>query len=417
MRKKQGILVIMDGLGDRPNSLLEGKTPLEYAKTPHMDTLITQGMCGNVYPISPGVRVGTDVGHLHIFGFDSHKVYRGRGPLEAVSGGLELCDGDIAFRGNFATVDEKMGIIDRRAGRIREGTKELAASLNGMILKDGTKVLVQELTEHRVAVVFHGQGLSDAINCTDPCTTEAGSKVVIPTTKQPSLQAEQTATNLIEFTRKSYEILTNHPINKERVSLGKLPANIILTRGAGQKTYMPSIQETFQLKAACIAGDVTIGGIAKLVGIDYYKEYEFTGGFNTDLKGKAKLAVRLLKEKGYDWVIIHIKGTDLAGHDNLPYKKVEIIEQVDDLFGYLMKHLDLKNYYISLTADHATPCEVGDHTGDGVPTFIAGADVRKDEVAKVGECYFMKGALNNLTANDIFMIQMDLMGFTEKVGS
>ena len=417
MRKKQGVLVIMDGLGDRPHSILEGKTPLEYAKTPNIDQLVVQGMCGNVYPISPGIRVGTDVGHLHIFGFDSHKVYRGRGPLEAVSGGIELSDGDVAFRGNFATVDDTMHVVDRRAGRIKERTKELAEALNGMILIDGTKVLVKELTEHRVAVVFRGEGLSDAITCTDPGTTAEGSRMANPSAKEPTREAGKTANNMMEFSRRAYAILKEHPVNKERESLGKLPANIILTRGAGQKTHMPSVQDHFKLKAACIAGDMTIGGIARLVGIDYHKEPKFTGGFDTDIEGKAELAVQLLKEKGYDWVVVHVKGTDLAGHDNLPLKKIEIIEQVDKMFGYFLKYLDLQHCYMALTADHSTPCEVGDHTGDSVPTFITGADVRKDEVRETGECYFMKGNLNNLTATDIFMLQMDLMGFTEKVGS
>ena len=99
MRKKQGLLIIMDGLGDRPDPVLGGMTPLESASTPNMERLLLMGMCGNVYPIAPGIPVGTDVGHLQIFGYDSSRVYRGRGPLEASSGGLELMDGDVAFRG------------------------------------------------------------------------------------------------------------------------------------------------------------------------------------------------------------------------------------------------------------------------------------------------------------------------------
>ena len=116
-------------------------------------------------------------------------------------------------------------------------------------------------------------------------------------------------------------------------------------------------------------------------------------------------------------MVVHVKGTDLAGHDNLPDKKVEIIEAVDRMVGQLLAGLDLNECYFALTADHSTPCEAGDHTGDGVPTLIAGGDVRRDAVTTAGESAFMQGALNNLTANDIFMLQMDLMGFTKKVGS
>ena len=124
MRKKRGLLFILDGLGDRPNKVLEGMTPLEKAHTPNMEKLVRNGSCGNVYPIAPGLPVGTDVGHLHIFGQDSRKIYSGRGPLEAISAGIELVDGDIAFRGNFGTVSEDYTVIDRRAGRIRENTAE-----------------------------------------------------------------------------------------------------------------------------------------------------------------------------------------------------------------------------------------------------------------------------------------------------
>ena len=133
--------------------------------------------------------------------------------------------------------------------------------------------------------------------------------------------------------------------------------------------------------------------------------------------GKARLATELLKEKKYDWVVLHIKGTDLAGHDNRPDKKKEIVEQTDQMLGYLLNELDLEQCYISFTADHSTPCKVGDHSGDGVPTFIAGGDVRRDKVDMAGERYFMEGALEGLTANDIFRLQMNYMGFMEKVGS
>lgn len=417
MRKKQGLLVIMDGLGDRPNPSLGGMTPLESASTPNMERLLKMGMCGNVYPIAPGIPVGTDVGHLQIFGYDSSRVYRGRGPLEASSGGLELMDGDVAFRGNFATVTEDKVVVDRRAGRISQGTELLAEAVNGMVLSDGTRVLAKELTEHRIAVVLRGEGLSDAISCTDPGTTEEGKGVSRPKALDGTAKAQRTADALWEFTEKAYGILRELPLNRERVEKGLKPANIILTRGAGQKTEMVSLKEKYNIRAACVAGDKTVGGIARLAGMDYYIRDSFTGSFDTDLMGKAGLAAGLLKEKGYDWVVLHIKGTDLAGHDNRPDKKKDIVERTDQMLGYLLDELDLEQCYISFTADHSTPCQVGDHSGDGVPTFIAGSDVRRDKVELAGERYFMEGALEGLTANDIFRLQMNYMGFMEKVGS
>ncbi|WP_027631931.1 2,3-bisphosphoglycerate-independent phosphoglycerate mutase [Clostridium hydrogeniformans] len=417
MRKKQGLLIILDGLGDRPNKELNGMTPLESAKTPNLNFIASQGMCGNVYPISPGVRVGTDVGHLHIFGYDSNKVYPGRGPLEASSAGMELMPGDVAFRGNFGTIDDNYTVIDRRAGRIREGTKELAAAINGLVLSDGTKVLAKELTEHRVAIVLRNKDLSSKISCTDPGTAEEGKKLEMPRALDKSEAAERTARNLWEFTIRSYEILKEHPINKQRQAEGLYMANSVITRGAGQEKYIPSIKDTYKIKAACVAGDLTVGGIAELVGMDYFTHESFTGSFDTNLIGKANIAIKLLNEDKYDWVVMHVKATDLAGHDNLPLAKKEMIEKVDKIIGHILGEIDLNNCYISFTADHSTPCEARDHTGDGVPTIIAGGDVRKDGVTSAGESQFMKGSLNNLTANDIFMLQMDLLGFTEKVGA
>lgn len=417
MRKRQGLLIILDGLGDRPNPELNGMTPLESAETPNLDYLASRGMCGNVYPIAPGIRVGTDVGHLHIFGYDSNKVYSGRGPLEAYSAGIKLMPGDVAFRGNFATIDEEYTVIDRRAGRIRKGTKELAEAINGLTLSDGTKVFVKELTEHRVAVVLRGNGLSDKISCTDPGTAEEGAKLIIPSALDNTISAEKTAKNLWEFTNCAYEILKEHPINKQRQAEGLNIANVVITRGAGQENYIPSIKELYNIKAACVAGDITVGGIAKLVGMDYFSNDSFTGSFDTNLMGKVDLAVKLLNESKYHWVVMHVKATDLAGHDNLPMAKKDMIEKVDKAIGVILQNIDLNKCYISFTADHSTPCEARDHTGDGVPTIIAGGDVRRDSVKSAGESQFTTGSLNNLTANDIFMLQMDLLGFTDKVGS
>lgn len=417
MRKKQGILIISDGLGDRPIKALGGLTPLEYANTPNLDRLAKEGCTGNVYPIAPGIPVGTDVGHMEIFGCDSDMYYPGRGPLEALSGGMELMEGDVAFRGNFGTIDEEGIVIDRRAGRIQDGTKELARALSGMQLKDGTIVLVKELTQHRVAVVLRGKGLSAALVPTDVGTANEGAKLVVSHPEDPACkEAARTAENLWEFTRKAIGILKRHPVNQDRIRKGLLPANVIITRGPGQLRAIPSTAQKAGIRGLCIAGDVTVGGIARLVGFDYYFQESFTGGFTTDIMGKARKAAESLKE-GYDWVIVHVKGTDLAGHDNQPLEKVRIIEEIDCMIGYLMDQIDKDNCYIAFTADHSTPCEARDHTGDGVPTMIWGWDVRRDKVEKAGETYFMEGALQNLRARDIFALQMDLMGFSKKRGA
>lgn len=416
MNRKQGILIIADGLGDRPNLALKGLTPLEAAKTPNLEGLLSSAICGNVHPVKAGIPVGTDVGHIQIFGYDYRKVYTGRGAIEAFSGGIKLKTGDVAFRGNFGTIDENCIVTDRRAGRINEDTNKLAKALNGMILEDGTEVLVNELTEHRVAIVFRGRGLSDKVEGTDPGTAMEGSRLKVSVAKDNREESKKTAKNVNEFMSKANKILGAHEVNKKRKEAGKIEANTVLLRGAGIKTEMKSIFDRYSIKAAVIAGDLTINGIGKMCGMDTFSKEIFTGSYDSDILGKGALAAECI-DKGYDWVVVHVKATDLAGHDNLPFKKVEIIEKIDKMIGYISTKVDMSKTYISITGDHSTPCEVRDHSGDPVPTLISGPDLRKDGIEKIGESYFAKGALQNLNANDIFRIQMDLLGFVKKVGA
>jgi len=416
MRMKQGLLLVCDGLGDRPIERLRGRTPLEHAATPNLDRLASLGMCGNVHPYKPGVRVGTDVGHLLILGYDTKTYYYGRGPIEAASGGIDLEAGDVAFRGNFATIDEEFRIIDRRAGRITNGTDELASAIDGMELPGGVRVLARELTSHRVAVVFRGPGLSAGVSDTDPGATHEGEPIAAALPLDTSPEARKTAALATEFTRLSASVLAVHEVNRKRCEEGELPANAVLLRGAGMMGPLPRVTDMYSMKTACIAGDKTILGLTRLAGFDVFSDDRFTGEFDTDVMGKARKAVELL-EGGYDWVLVHLKATDLAGHDNEPEKKSRFIEEADEAVGLFLDRIDLSRCYVGMTADHSTPCEVGDHSGDPVPTILAGSDIRKDGIDKAGEGFFRSGSLNNLTARDVFMIQMDLMGRTEKYGS
>jgi 2,3-bisphosphoglycerate-independent phosphoglycerate mutase len=336
---------------------------------------------------------------------------------------IEMEERDVAFRGNFASIDENMTIIDRRAGRINQQTDELIKSITDIKLKKNVMVLVKELTAHRLALVLKGENLSSKIADTDLGTANEGGKIVKPfpvITKEEDSEEYQKAlftSQLIwEFTLKSHSILSKHGVNALRKSKGLPPANIIILRGAGKKFYIDKITDQFGLKGAVIAGDKTITGIGKMVGLDPYTKPDFTGGYDSNYDGKARLAIELL-HKNYDWVVIHVKAPDLAGHDDLPGKKVQIIRKIDKMAGIIYDNIDLDNCYFTFTADHATPCKTRDHTGDPVPSFIAGSDVRRDGILKIAETYFKSGSLNNLTANDLFMIQMDYMGFTKKFGA
>ena len=167
MQKRKAVLIILDGVGDRANPQLDYKTPLQYAKTPNLDRIAKKSVVGLMDPIAPGIRAGSDTSHLNILGYDPYKVYTGRGPFEAAGLDMDLEPGDIAFRCNFATVDENLVVVDRRAGRIKEGTEELLKEIDGMVIED-VKIFVKPGVEHRAALVLRGPGLSPEVSDVDP---------------------------------------------------------------------------------------------------------------------------------------------------------------------------------------------------------------------------------------------------------
>lgn len=414
MGKAKGILLISDGLGDRPIAELNHLTPLEYAKTPTMDLLCKEGSTGLVHPYRPGCRVGTDWGHICLFGYNPDDYYTGRGAVEAFSAGLDMKKGDVAFRGNLGTVDNDLVVLDRRAGRIndKEEIKSLIEAVDGYEV-DGCKFKILSLTEHRVAVVMSGEGLDWHIVDTDPGTACEGSKIVCPINES---NVQKSAQALWKFQVYVKEVWDNHPVNKARVERGEHPANFIITRGAAAAMVLPPIESLFpKVKVSVIAGDETITGIGKMCNFDYVTDESYTGGFETNYLGKAQKALEELEN--HDLVIVHIKGTDLCGHDNEPLKKAAIVEKIDEMYKYWMSKIDKDNTYLALIADHSTPCHVRDHSADPVPTFLWGPNVRVDECTECGERAVSKGILNNYTGNQFMATIMDYLGHTKKYGA
>ena len=414
MSNAKGILLISDGLGDRPVAELNHLTPLEYANTPTMDLLCKEGSTGLVHPYRPGCRVGTDWGHICLFGYNPDEYYTGRGAVEAFSAGLDMKKGDVAFRGNLGTVDNDLVVIDRRAGRIndKEDIKSLIEAVDGYEV-DGCTFKILSLTEHRVAVVMSGEDLDWHLVDTDPGTACEGSKIVCPINEE---DPQKSAKALWKFLLHVKEVWDNHPVNKARVERGQLPANFIITRGAAAAMVLPPIEKLFpKVKVSVIAGDETITGIGKMCNFDYVTDESFTGGFETNYMGKAKKALEELEN--HDLVIVHIKGTDLCGHDNEPHKKAQIIEKIDEMYSYWMSNIDKDNTYLGLIADHSTPCHVRDHSADPVPTFLWGPHVRVDESTECGERAVAKGILNDYTGNQYMSTFMDFLGHTKKYGA
>ncbi len=403
--------MIIDGMGDRPLKELGYKTPLEAAITPNMDKMAENGICGIMDPIKPGIRPGSDTSHISILGYDPYKVYTGRGPFEAAGVGVDVLPGDIAFRCNFSTANNDGIITDRRAGRIREGTEELARSLNGINIDQDVEVIFKESTGHRAVLVLRGNGLSDQVSDADPKHDGIAPKIVVAL--DGSQEANKTANILNKIVKESYELLKNHPLNLKRIDAGKLPANIIIPRGAGAVPNVQPFGEKYGLKPVCIAETGLIKGIAKIAGMELVDIEGATGGIDTNLEN-IKNGIIETASKDYDFMLINIDGADEAGHDGQMEEKVKFIEKVDTVIGELM---EIKDVCFILTADHSTPISTMDHTGDPVPIVICGSGVRVDDVKYFNERSVVKGGLCRIRGNNIMDILMDLMNLSTKFGA
>ncbi len=408
-KPKKCLFVLADGAGDRPIKRLGNKTPYQLARTPNLDHLSKIGEDGLMDPIAPGIRPGSDTSHLQLFGYDPYKYYSGRGPIEALGVGLELQEGDIAFRCNFATIKDGI-VIDRRAGRIREGTHELAKAVNEIAITSvpGVRIIFKESTEHRAALVLRGKSLSPQISTNDPHLAGRPPMKVLPI--EHTEAAIRTAKALNEFIEKSHKVLRSHPVNRGR----ELPANYLLCRGAGKLVRPPSFEQEHGIKGTVIAAEGMIKGVGSLLGMEVIHPKGATGGYDTNLYAKADAAVEALKRS--DFVFLHIKETDLAGHDGDPEKKVAVIEDIDKMLGYLLKKIDMGSTIVVFTSDHSTPCSVRNHSADPVPIVIAGGDVRIDYVTHFDELSATEGELR-IRGKDLFPILMDLMGRAKKFGA
>jgi 2,3-bisphosphoglycerate-independent phosphoglycerate mutase len=397
--KNKAILLVCDGLGDRPS--IDGTTPLQAAYTPNLDALSASGINGLMDIIAPGIVPGSDTAHLALFGYDPYQYYPGRGVFEALGADMALHKGDVAFRANFATVDENMRVIDRRAGR--KGSKELAEVLNGLEI-DGITISLKNTTQHRCAMVMKGEQISRYVSDVD--THVAGDFVQECKPLHDGEAERKTAAIVNKFVKKSYELLKDHPVNAERRAKKELPANIILLRGAGSYESITSLKERFGFSAACVAGASLYKGVANYLGMDILPVEGATGKGDTNLRNKAEAALHALKE--HDFVFIHVKDTDNSGHDGNFETKKRVIERVDEELVARLKDADA---YLAVTGDHSTPVTIKRHCSDPVPLLITGDGVRKDSVKKFDEFAVASGGLNRLRGVDLMPILADYMGY------
>jgi len=386
----KGVFVILDGVADEPCSVLNDKTPLEFAKTPNLDLITKKSKIDYCYSVKEGIAPESSSAVVSLLGYDYRTAPRG--PLEAIGAGIKLTKGDLALRCNFATVEDKYGnILDRRAGRTltTKEAVELAKAVNEGV-KLPFKFEFHATSGHRGVLIFRG-GFSDNISNTDPSYSNGAAvagkeKVVYSKALDEEEDSKLSAELVNNFIRQSHEILDKHPININRVRKGLFSANFILCRDAGN--YVPNFKK---LKGKWMAlGYMPLEkGIAKAAKMEVYsfnypamKGIDFYAYLYSGLKKAIKNSIKMIKrnQKKYDYFYVHFKETDIPGHDNKPFDKVKMIEMIDKyFFGYLRNFLEKKGGRLVITADHTTSCRKKGHTADPVPVLSYPSDKGRAE--------------------------------------
>jgi len=406
------IYVVIDGLGDLPIEELGNETPLGFAETPNLDWLASKGKLGLMYTVGKGIAPESDIAVISILGYDPFKYHVGRGPIEAYGAGLSMKDGDLALRCNFATLGHNRRIIDRRVGRTltTEEASRLSEAINQEVKLESfpAKFEFKNTFGHRAVLVIKSKDLplSAEITNTDPAYERLkGMGVAKPEFEmilkkcvplKDTAEAKRAAQLVNEFTEKSHEVLERHNVNKRREAEGKLKANVILSRDAGDKVpKFFSINERYGVKFVCLADMPVERGISRLAGMHLVDLPPPT----KDVEADCKLRIRKLMEifDSFDCFYIHIKGPDEPGHDGDFKRKAEVIRQVDKFFlGELLSRINLKETVICVTADHSTPCSLKAHSDDPVPLLIAGGNIKPDGIKKFSEKECKNGSLGIL---------------------
>lgn len=385
------VLLVADGLGGLPIER-GGLTELETARTPNLDALVSEGVCGLSVPVAPGIAPGSGPGHLGLFGFDPLEHQIGRGVLEALGVGVEVGPLDVAIRGNFCSIDADGRVTDRRAGRIpTETCVKLVDMLRAKVKVEGVETLIEPVQDYRLVVRFRGEGLGGNVHDTDPLQT--GLHPHEP--KAADACSEKTAKVAAEFLRQAKQILKN-----ER------PANFLMMRGFAKFPDIATMEQIYGLKSVAIAVYPMYRGLARLVGMTVVEP-----GKTIDDQFEVARSVW----NDYDFYFIHYKYTDSTGEDGNFPKKVSMIEALDAAVPALRA---LNPDVLIVTGDHSTPSRLKAHSFHPVPTLLwAPKTSRPDAENEFGERNCLRGGLGRFFAKDLMPLAMAHAGRLQKFGA
>ncbi len=377
------IILVGDGMGDRPLEELEQKTPLEAAKTPNMNFIAEKGRVGITSMIPSRMAPASDVANLSILGYNPRKYYTGRGPLEAANIGIEMKDDEVAFRCNLVTVSEER-MVDYSAGHI--SNEEARILINELSARMGTKdIRFYAGVSYRHLVIFKCKQKDELkglmkIKCTPPHDiTGRKMKRFLP-------KKGDCADFIMRLMEDSKGILANHEVNKVRVDLKENPANMIWLWGQGPRPFMPGFSELHKVEGSIISAVDLIKGIGKIIGLKVIDVPGATGYYDTNYKGKAEAALASLKDK--DFVFVHVEAPDEAGHNGELREKITAIERFDKfVVGTVLEHFKNsgEEFRVLVLYDHATPLSIRTHAKDPVCFAMYGTDIEQDEIMYFNE--------------------------------
>lgn len=362
------IILLGDGMADRPRSDLGGRTCLQAARTPNLDRMATLGQIGMVRTVPAGFPPGSDVANLSVMGYDPRKYYTGRSPLEAASIGVQLGPDDVAYRCNLVTlrVSSAGGGSERRRNAVMEdfsaghiSTQEARSLIEEIERKLGTEhIRFFPGVSYRHLMVWKGG--KDRIECTPPHDIQDRSI----SDYLPSGEGADVINRLMEA---SADILTAHPVNKARLEQGKRTANSIWLWGQGKRPSMPTFREKYGLEGSVISAVDLTKGIGVYAGFEVVNVPGATGWIDTNYVGKAEHALFALKTR--DIVYLHVEAPDEAGHTGDVRNKIKAIEDFDELVvGNILEGMrQFDEYRILAMPDHPTPIEIRTHSAEPVP--------------------------------------------------
>ena len=415
------VYVLLDGVGDLPHPNLVGKTPLDAASTPNLDRLAKNGTMGQVITVGKGIAPESDIAVFNMLGYKfKHDDYAGRGVVEAIGIGIDFKDGDLALRGNFATLNDDGVIIDRRAGRKieKQDTEAVSNEIEEKIKfsDENATAIITPTIGHRLVIRIRSDcTLSSNISNTDPAYGRVdGMGIARAVTDFLKIEKclpldEESHTKLAsklvnELTEQSLDIMKKSKVNERRKENDKKLLNGILLRDAGNiYPKVTPINDLHSMKFSCIVDMPVEIGISEILKMKTYD----AGGL-TDYEEKAKVAAKAMDEQNA--VYVHLKGPDEFGHDGDAQGKMENIEEIDKrFFGTLLDNIDSSKVAVIVSADHSTPCINKGHSADPVPLLISGDMVTNDDTQRFTEIEAKKGRIGLIDGAQVITTGIDVI--------